>query len=200
MKAAVPGPATLKQLQQSMAQLVRAGSVIADAADPAFEGYLQTVRVSAGLKVMREVVRDWRHLLLRQGCPLTTGALLGAGCFAQSIDRYMAAQVLDPLAQGLATQFMAWVAANRDDDIASVARFEQALINVRRGAQAAPVVVYWNIHPMKALAAALHGVALPPPHPAAIYATEVASYFPQEFVIRKLSVTPGRAAASVSAR
>jgi hypothetical protein len=176
----------LVYLQRAMAHLVRVGMVAACPAEPEFAQYLHAVSRSTGLKVMREVVREWRYLLLRQGCPLTSGALLGIGCFESSVEQFMAEQPLHPLAQHLAADFMTWVGHRRDDDIASIASFEQALIAVRRGVSADPVVVSWRCAPMAAFSAALRALPLPPPHPDVTHTTEVASHLPGGFVISEI--------------
>ena len=174
-------------LQRAMAHLVRVDMVAACPAEPDFARYLHTVSRSTGLKVMREVIREWRYLLLRQGCPLTTGALAGADCFESSVEQYMSEQGLDPLAQNLAARFMTWVANRRDDDIASVARFEHALIDVRRGVSTEAVVVAWKCPPIAAFSAALRAQPLPQPHPCVTHTTEVAANLPGGFVIREIS-------------
>lgn len=171
-------------LQRAMAHLVRRGMVAACPAEPDFAHYLHAVSKSTGLKVMRQVVREGRCLLLRQACPLTSGALAGAGCFESSVEQFVIDQALDPLVQNLAARFMTWVANRRDDDIASVARFEQALINVRRGVSAPAVVVHWKCSPMAALSAALRAQPLPQPHADVTHTTEVAANLPGGFVIR----------------
>jgi len=176
----------LDNLQRSLAQLVREGAITERTADPATADYLRTVATTTGLRVMRDVVREWRQLLLRQGCPLTTGALLAECRFAASVEKFMRAESLDPLAQNLVTRFLAWVANCRDDDVKSLAQFEHALINVRRGINS-KIVVPWKCHPLDAVAAALHARPMPKPYLHAIYLTEIAAHLPGGFSISEIS-------------
>lgn len=174
----------LESLQRSLAQLVRTGTVTERPAEPVTADYLQVVAGATGLRVMREVVHEWRLLLLRQGCPLTTGALIGEGAFVAAVGQFMREESLDPLAQSLASGFLVWAAKRRDDDIGSLAQFEHALIAVRRGTSSASVVVTWKCQPMDAIAAALHARPMPKPHPSAIYTTEIAEHLPGSFTVR----------------
>ena len=193
----------LKSLQRGLAQLIRAGSVSVVSAGPpdaATAAYLQAVTGTKGLKVMRDVVRDWRYLLLRQGCPLTTGALLGEACFAAVADQFLRETALEPLAQSVAARFLGWIAHRRDDDTGSLAQFEQALINQGRGTSTPSVVIQWRCHPMDAIAAALHAKPMPQAHAAALYATDMAVNLPGGFVIRDLPTATVPAAAILAQR
>lgn len=109
----------LAALQQSMAELVRTGG--SSSGDP----YVATVRTSPGLQVLRECIAEWRELVLRRACPLTTARLETTGAFAPAVRRLLEREC-PAFLRDLALAFLAGVAA--DPDLRDVADFEAAMI------------------------------------------------------------------------
>jgi hypothetical protein len=73
----------LGALQTAMAELVRTGS--SASGDP----YVTTVRDSRGLRVLRECIAEWRELVLRRACPLTTAQLESRDAFSPAVRRLL---------------------------------------------------------------------------------------------------------------
>lgn len=177
----------LQSLQRSLAQLVRNGRYTENWAGPTIAAYLSTVASSTGLRVMRQIASDWRQLLLRRACPLTSGALLAEGLFVTTIEQFVLEVPIPPLVQELSARFLERVADSRRDSTGSLARFEKALIAVRRGTSASTVVIAWKCDPLDVIASALQGVSGPKQHLTDMFTTEIAAEFPAGFIIRDVA-------------
>ena len=73
----------LAALQSAMAELVRTGD--SASADP----YVAMVRSSRGLRVLRNCIAEWRELVLRRACPLTTERLESRDAFRPAVRRLL---------------------------------------------------------------------------------------------------------------
>ncbi len=73
----------LAALQTAMAELVRTGT------SPSADPYVERVRASRGLRVLRDCIAEWRELVLRRACPLTSASLESRGAFSPAVRRLL---------------------------------------------------------------------------------------------------------------
>lgn len=73
----------LAALQGAMAELVRTGR--SSSSDP----YVASVETSRGLRVLRDCIAEWRELILRRACPLTSASLESRGAFQPAVRRLL---------------------------------------------------------------------------------------------------------------
>ena len=116
----------LGELQRAMAELVRTGTTTSP------DDYATRVQDSAGLEVLRECVAEWRELLVRRACPLTSAALDTRGELASTVRRLLRRQC-PPFLHELALAFLD-EARDSDPQLADVATFEAEMIRVYSGA------------------------------------------------------------------
>jgi hypothetical protein len=120
----------LPALQRAMAELVRSPSsegnrsTTEDREDT--NTYVDIVRASPGLEVLRRCIVEWRLLLLRRACPLTAGALEGSGEFEDAVESLLE-RTCPPLLRELALEFLDEV-RDRHPHAADVAGFEAEMI------------------------------------------------------------------------
>lgn len=143
--------------QRELLALLR-GSPIPAGLDP----YLDLVRGSRGLTMLRTITAWWRRFDLERLTPLTSRALTHRGRFEDAITR-LGSQVDVPSAiSALAMHFLEQHVRDTDPLIAAVASTERALTLVARGDPSHHLVV-WERDPVPVLNALLAGH---PPGPA----------------------------------
>ena len=106
----------LGALQRAMAELIRTGG--SASGDP----YVAAVRTSRGLHVLRDCIAEWRELVLRRACPLTTARLESRGAFGPAVRRLLEREC-PAFLRDLALAFLAEAAAEEP-----VAAFEAKMI------------------------------------------------------------------------
>jgi hypothetical protein len=110
----------LAAMQQAMAELIRTGDSTSD------DAYVAAVRSSAGLRILRECIAEWRELVLRRACPLTTARLRSRGTFEAAVRRLLEREC-PPFLRDLALTFLEDVAA-AEPELRAVAEFEARMI------------------------------------------------------------------------
>ena len=110
----------LAATQRAMAELIRTGNSTSD------DAYVATVRASTGLHVLRDCIAEWRELVLRRACPLTTARLRSRGTFEAAVRRLLERECPAYL-QDLALTFLEDVAAE-EPELKAVAEFEARMI------------------------------------------------------------------------
>ena len=154
----------LAEHQRAMRDLI-AGRAIAN--DP----YIEAASRSAGLAVTRDTIRGWRVFRLAQSCRLTAAILRARGRFDEVVD---AVACTSPFIEELSREFLACAIAAGDELIASVARFELALLGDEE------TIVDWPCDPYEVLGSLLRGED-PPPCAAAPHRTAVSRSLPGRF-------------------
>jgi len=127
----------LAEHQRAMRDLI-AGRAIAN--DP----YVEQASRSIGLEVTRGTIRGWREFRLSQSCRLTSAILRARGRFDEALD---ATRCSSPFIEELSRAFLESAITLGDDLIASVARFELALMGDEE------TIVDWPCDPYEVLAA-----------------------------------------------
>ena len=138
--------------QRALLELIEAGPGAAGADD---DEYLRSVAASDGLRVLREIVAHWEAYDVRRTCPLTATALERSGRFAEAVGavRFEASSAF--LDERVST-FLDDVADAEGGVVASVARFERALVAVRRG-EPGRHVIEWDRDPAVVVNGLLEG-------------------------------------------
>ena len=143
---------SLQDHQRAMRDLIR-GVRVAD--DP----YIAAAAQSIGLEVTRDTIRGWRQFRLDRNCRLTSTILRQRGLYDEvfeSIDREL------PFIEELAAVFLDAAAARGDALVATVARFERALLANDDVEQQ----IDWPCDPYDVLGPLLSGDEVPPLQPA----------------------------------
>ena len=159
---------SLQEHQRAMGDLIR-GRTIAD--DP----YIAAAAFSTGLRVTRDSIRGWRSFRLDRNCRLTSAILKQRGVYDDVIDA-VEREAISPFIEKLADAFLAAAAARGDVLIASVAKFEQALLRD----DDAEECVDWPCNPYDVFAALLCGDEIPA-LPEAPYRTIISRTIPGLF-------------------
>lgn len=156
---------TLLEHQRAMRDLIKG---VAVANDP----YIEQASHAIGLQVTRDTIRGWRTFRLGQNCRFTTAVLRGRGRH----DEVLAAiePVTSPFIEELSRAFLDAAIALGDDLIASVAKFERAMLSDEE------TIVDWPCDPYEVLGPLLHG-ELPPELPYMRYKTVVSRAMPGRF-------------------
>ncbi len=146
---------------------------IADPAEPspdagppgssALGPYLELVRTSRGLGMLRTITSGWLRFDLRRAAPLTSTALVHAGRFEAEIGRVVRDSRTPSAVDALGLYFVETFVGDDDPLIAAVARTERALIHVAHGDRSRHDVA-WDRDPAPVLNALLAGES---PGPAA---------------------------------
>jgi len=103
-----------------MAELIRTGDSTSN------DAFVATVRASTGLHVLRDCIAEWRELVLRRACPLTTARLRSRGTFEAAVRRLLERECPAYL-QDLALRFLEDVAAT-EPELRGIAEFESKMI------------------------------------------------------------------------
>jgi uncharacterized protein (UPF0276 family) len=141
---------SLEEHQRAMSDLIR-GRDVAD--DP----YIAAAAQSTGLQVTRDSIRGWRSFRLDRNCRLTAAILKQRGLYEEVLDE-MEREPLSPFIEPLSAAFLAMAATRGDELIASVAKFEQALL---REDDDTEEPVEWPCNPYDVFSALLGGEAVP---------------------------------------
>lgn len=163
----------LAQLQRGMLSLLKGRSLEAPA-----DSYLRRVAESNELLLAREILLWWRAFSLETYCVFTARLLSRLGIFQQAIERFFCENSTSPLLEQLSQDFLAWMSMHKDPLVASMARFERALLRVARG-DSRVYQLEWNRNPESLLSAILRETELPPVETDHIYRITVSARIPK---------------------
>ena len=154
----------LRNYQQKLAALIR-GNLALDAAD---NSHFRSIAGSANLEVTREVILEWRRLSIEHYCQLTSSALKQLGLFQAETRNFVAHHAFSPYAEELGDDFLAALETHDHELIASLSRFERALIDVQQGTRD-QVTMTWRHEPYAVLDAVMRGSGLSQLRPVGLY-------------------------------
>lgn len=98
---------------------------------PPTDPYLVSVAGSAGLGMVREIAIWWRTFQIEAQCYFTSRVLKSLGRFDALIIAYFNEHATSPFVEELSRGFLAWLQAEDDPLIRSVAWFEYGFLEVR---------------------------------------------------------------------
>lgn len=136
-----------------------AGLIKGDAPCPDDDAHLRRIAASDNLAVTREIILWWRQLSLERRCVLTSSALKQLGIFEAETRRFVDRWRFSPFVEELAEEFLTSLADHEIAVVASLARFERALIKVKLGA-VGTVSIGWRHNPYAVFDALLNGGTL----------------------------------------
>ena len=144
------------------------------------DAYIDKVATSKGLHVLRDIVASWEAYDVRRACPLTAIALSLTGRLEEAVRR-VSFEASSAYLESRALLFLNEVSLDRDALIAAVARFERALMAVRRG-DPHRHVVEWDRDPTVIVNGLLEGRWLADQAQRGRYRTIVAADLPELIV------------------
>jgi hypothetical protein len=176
---------SLADLQRALARLVRGEPPLS--ADP----YVAAVAASPQLAVTREVVLWWRAFGVGRTCPLTATLLKRSGAFDAFVGAFVQSVPITPYVEVLGERFLRFVSECSEPLVAAVARFEAAIVALKRS-ETVEVRVEWPCDPN----AVLLWLAAPPggqPLAAAAgaYVTVIGRNQPHGFTVLRRDAPPG---------
>jgi hypothetical protein len=162
----------LAQLQDSMLRLIKARPLNTK------DSYLNLVESSGELAAIREIAIWWRTYHLERTCTHTARLMRRLGLFDRAVAEFYARTAASPFAEEIGGQFVAAMSAHADPLVASMARFEAALLKVR-GGSAARYSIEWDRNPNDVFRALEQGGELPSSEGMPCYFVEVAANIPR---------------------
>ena len=167
--------------QRKLLGLFRSSYEVTAEDDP----YIRKVARSRDLAEGKKNIALWRVWVLERTCALTVNLLRRRNLLNDLIGQFMRSENISPFRETQAPAFLEWLGDSEDLLVASVARFELALIKVRDGDRRTHAVP-WKVEP----ASVLHSLAKDLPLEAEMHAGQyeiVASRkIPGHFRIHKL--------------
>jgi hypothetical protein len=154
-------PDTLAAQQRSLLALLKDRD---DARDEPADPYLERVRASAGLRMLRTIVTWWRRYDLERQVPLTSRLLEQTGRFESDLAQLARDAATPTSVDALGIHFLERLADDPDRLVAAVARTERALGLLARGDRSSHTIL-WDRDPAPVLRALLAGETLGDPAP-----------------------------------
>ena len=162
----------LAQLQRGLLCLMK------DRAAPRVDDpYLQRVAESRELAMAREVAIWWRKLGLESYCVFTSRLLKRLGLFDELAESFFCRTAVSPFIEKLGADFLAEQSDHPDSLVASMARFELALVRVKQG-DAREYQVDWNSNPESVFQALFQDLELPAAEPERLYRMSISARIP----------------------
>jgi hypothetical protein len=144
----------LETLQRHLLSLIK-NTEFTNEDDP----YLYLVQHSKHLKVMRSIIFLWRAYEIEQYCIFTAALLKRKGLFDEAIQTFIKKTSISPFIEKLGPMFLEEMSNHSDTLIASLARFELALIRIKQG-DATTYVIEWDYNPYHLIEELLHNTPL----------------------------------------
>ena len=163
----------LVQLQRGLLNLLKARPL-----ETRGDSYLERVATSNELLLAREIALWWRAFSLETYCVFTAGLLNRLGTFNQAVEAFFSEGSTASFIEELSQDFLARMSTDKDPLVASLARFERALLRVKRG-DPGIYTMEWNRNPESLLSAILRGTPLPPAETDRIYRTTTSARIPK---------------------
>lgn len=164
--------------QRKLLGLIKSTYQGADDDDP----YIRAVADSEHLRLVREIADWWRIFNLEQYCVLTSRLLKRKGLFEETVHAFSGKSGLSPYIERLGAGFLEEMSRHHDSLVASVARFELALIRIKRG-DVGRYVVNWRHAPHIILDSLIRGSPYSEKEAEGLYQTVVSIDLPGLFQI-----------------
>ncbi|HLK90383.1 MAG TPA: hypothetical protein VKZ18_10840 [Polyangia bacterium] len=164
--------------QRTLLGLFRGSYQVGPHDDP----HIRTVAQSRDLEEAKRNIFLWRVYVLERTCALTFTLLRQRGRLASTIGGFIAGTNISPFRETQAPAFLETLSASDDPLVASVARFELALMLVRE-ADARSYTIEWNVDPHSVLDSLARNLPLDEAAPRGTYQTLVSRELPSHFII-----------------
>lgn len=136
------------------------------------DSYIKTIQESHQLRTLHKIIDLWRTFDLQSYCPITAAFLKRQGIFEAEIEACKNLSHESPFIENLCMHFLDLMAQSSSPYLASLARFERAVLRVKQG-DAKTHVTKWTCNPYALIAYAL-GQGQTPPLQVGDYKTVVA--------------------------
>jgi hypothetical protein len=117
--------------------------------------YVQSLRNTARLEVVREIVHFWRAHALETFCVLTVPWLKRLGRFDAEVGKFITTSDLSPFIEVVGLQFLRYLEQDSDQVVQALARFETALHETREDISTSRTID-WPCDPRPVLDAIFH--------------------------------------------
>jgi hypothetical protein len=155
-------------------------------ASPADDPYIQAVAASDHLAMVREIVLWWRAYGVERYCVFTARLLKRQGLFDDAVLSFVQTRTLSPFIEKLGPAFLDHCSSHPDPLVATLARFELALIRVRRG-DPAEYVIAWDRNPYPLLDSLLADGGVEADTTPGAYEATVAARLPDLFEVTEIA-------------
>jgi hypothetical protein len=174
----------LASLQRHLLALIKSGPGPegSGGADP----YIRGVACSPQLEVVREIVFRWRLYDVRRACVLTARLLARRGWLDGAVGAFIRERRLSPFVEELGVAFLEAMGSDDDLLVATVARFELALLKVKRG-DPGEYLVDWRQDPYAVLTDLLDGTGAGQGAKPGVYRTVISGEYPDLFIVQRVS-------------
>ena len=171
----------LPTLQTKLLGLIKSTYEVADED----EAYIKAIAQSEHLRMVREIVLWWRAFGVGRFCPLTSMLLKQRALFDEAITEFVRKRSISPFVEKLGSTFLEDMSQHRDTLVALLARFELALIKVKRG-DPAEYIVDWNCDPNAVLRSVLNAESFDFEAARGLFRTTVSRHLPEMFAVLPL--------------
>jgi hypothetical protein len=144
--------------------------------------YIRTVAGSEQLALMQEITAWWRAYDLERYCTLTTALLKQLGIFETTVQTFVRQQRPSPFIEVFGATFLEMMSTHGEPRIATIARFESALIRVHQS-DPTTYVITWQDEPYTFIQNLLTQRPINENGAQGVYQTIVASHLPQGFEV-----------------
>lgn len=111
------------------------------------EDYFQSLKTSLDLEIIRDISSWWRCVQFEKYCVLTCRYLNQTGRLESLVRSFYQNENISPYIETASHSFLAFLVAHTDDeDLRSLADFEDKLIKVRKGDKER-YIIYWKTEP-----------------------------------------------------
>lgn len=148
---------TLADYQRNLRDLIKGRS-----GPPSGDRHLLDVAQSPGLTAIREIAVWWRTLAVESYCPWSTRLLRHLGLFQGCVEKFYCGQNVSPYVEQAGEQFLLELSGHANPIVSALARFELALLKVRKG-DAQEYTVDWDRNPDAVFGSLAAGGDLPAP-------------------------------------
>ena len=114
------------------------------------DAYIRKVARSGDLAEGKKNIALWRVWVFERTCALTVSLLRRRNILESLIKDFITSENISPFRETQAPAFLEWLTKSDDDLVASVAKFELALIRVRQGDRHTYTIA-WNFEPSSIL-------------------------------------------------
>ena len=147
--------------------------------------YIHQLARSEELTLAREIAHWWRAYQIEQFCPLTATWLQLQDQLDEKVTRFYENTNVSAFIEQASADFLDFLPADADSITRSIARFEKALIEVRRG-EKKEYEIEWNMNPYMVLDALLERRKPDLETGQGRYVTAVSSQNPEFFNVYKI--------------
>jgi len=146
------------------------------------DAYIRRVAKSKDLEEARKNIFMWRIYVLERTCILTFTLLKRRNLLEEALSAFISRHNISPFRETQAPAFLEALSSHQDNLVASVARFELALMKVRLG-DSGSYTIRWNVEPHPVLNSLARDIPLDEEPRSGSYQILVSRDLPSQFQI-----------------